>query len=168
MYRFTIAMLALLTAGVTSPADPPAKKLTPDEARQKFFACWLEVEQVGPKASNKDPDTLSGFQFAPDGWWQWGRRGELAAGLVAPVVRLDPTAEPMRVTLESNTREVPDRGRRRVKASIGRFDGDKLHIAFGPWEWADRPAKGKDYPGRPADFKSGYSVLTPTVLYGTD
>jgi hypothetical protein len=160
--------MVLCTVGVASPADPPARKLTPEEVRKKFYGYWLEVEQVGQKRSNKDPDTLSGFQFAPDGWWQWGRRGELSAGLVAPVVRLDPTTDPMRVTFEANIREVPDRGRRRVKAAIGRFVGNKLHMAFGPWEWADPPAPGKDYPRRPAGFESGYSVLVPSVLYGTD
>ena len=168
MFRFATGVLVVCAAGVAAPADPPAKKVTPGEARKKFFGCWVEVEQVGGGKSYKDPDGLSGFQFAPGGWWQWGRRGELAAGLVAPVVRLDPTTDPMRVTFEGNVREVPDRGRRRVKAAICRFDGDRLHVAFGPWEWADPPAAGKDYPGRPTDFKTSYSVLAPSVLYGTD
>jgi hypothetical protein len=169
MKRVAVGVLVVLCGvGGVGRAGGQERKRTPDEARKKFFGCWLEVEQAGGGQSNKDPNTLSGFQFAPDGWWQWGRRGELTAGLVAPVVRFDPTTDPMRVTFEGAAREVPDVGRRRVKLAICKFEGDRLIMTFGPWMWADPPPEGKDYPQRPRDFDSGHSVLVPSVLYGTD
>ena len=106
----------------------------------------------------------------------WARRGELSTGVDSDQyrVRIDPTAERMRVDIIAPNREVPPGKRETVQAGIFKFDGDKMILALAPWQSLDPPAKGKDYPSRPKTFESTkenkvmVSTYKPTEFYGVD
>jgi uncharacterized protein (TIGR03067 family) len=174
MLRVLLA-LSLLGLVTPLPATDLPKKLEPEEARKKFYGCWLELDRVDAGVAVKGPDGLCGVEFAEKAYWVWARRGELSAGggdLYR--VRIDPTANPMRVDIFAPTREAPPGQRETVQAGIFKFEGDKLIIAVAPWTFAEPPEKGKDYALRPKSFESTkankvmVSTYKPTEFYGVD
>jgi uncharacterized protein (TIGR03067 family) len=166
--------LTLCLVGPLLAGDDPGKA-NPDEVRRRFYQCWLEIERVDSGVTTRDPNNLCGVQFGEGEYWVWGRRGELAAGGgTTHRVRIDPTARPMRVDIFSGTRDVPPGKRETVQLGIFKFEGDKLIVAVAPWYSLEPPAKGKDYPERPKEFRSTrenkvmLSTYTPTEFYGVD
>jgi hypothetical protein len=151
-------LVLLLLAGPVSPsaevavpggaAKPPA-----EEVRKAFYRCWLEVEAVEAGTRTTDLAELCGHEFAPDVWYAWGRKGELAPGPGAPGVRIDPTANPMRLELVGGTYGLP-RKDPMVQPGIFKFEGGKLVIALGPWVKERVWGEGQDYPERPKDYRS--------------
>jgi uncharacterized protein (TIGR03067 family) len=175
MFRRVLPALCLV--GLVTPlfADDPPKKLKPEEVRKKFYGCWLELDRVDAGVVVKGPDNLCGVEFAEKAYWIWSRRGELSAGGGELYrVRIDPTADPMRVDLIAPTRETPPGKRETVQVGIFKFEGDKLVVAVAPWAFAEPPEKGKDYALRPKSFESTkenkvtVSTYKPTAFYGVD
>ena len=177
MWRSVLAVLALC-AVAPPPAgggDPPGGKVAgPDAVRKALYRCWLEVESVEAGTQIAGPDGLCGHQFAPDIWYCWDRRGELAIGPGRNGPRIDPSATPMRVELRGGTPGRPVVGAPAVRPGIFKFDGDKLILALGPWTEERAWGKGEDYPKRPKEFMStkdnGVTLLThkPCDLYDQD
>ncbi len=174
MTRVVAVVLVGLLVLCGAAADDP--KPRPEDVSRRFYRCWLEVEEVRDGQRTTDPERLAGVCF-PEGkdWFSWGRRGEAAAGHGGRPVRLDPTADPIRVDVRT---EVPRGGGRTeimVHPCIVRFDGDRLVMAWpraGVPERALRP--GEDYPERPRDFTSTKEngvtvrVLKPCDEYDRD
>lgn len=149
------ALFLLLLAGIMFPcAAVPGEtaETSVEDVRKAFYRCWLEVEAVEAGARTKDLADLCGHEFAPDVWYAWGRKGELAPGPGSPGVRIDPASNPMRLELLGGTYGLP-RENPMVRPGIFTFEGGKLVIALGPWVkervWKD----GQDYPERPKDFR---------------
>ena len=174
-------MLALATVGAASAiANPPEatqkpraavkpgneQKLSQTEFRKRFFRCWLEVEKTEAGKKVTDPEEMSGMCFSVnDGWSSWGRRGELSSGHGGRQVRLDISADPVRLDVRTNLEQGFGRPDRIVvRPCIVKFDGDKLVMAWPRASVPDRRLKsGDDYAGRPKDFTStkenGVTVL---------
>src|SRR5688572_2792874 len=118
MLRRVLPVVCLVGLVAPLPAGPP-KKPTPDEVRKKFYGYWLELDRVDAGSAVKGPDGLCGLQFAENAYWVWPRRGELsAAGGDLYRVRIDPTADPMRVDIIAPTREAPPGKRETVQVGI--------------------------------------------------
>ena len=176
MFRSIFCTLFLIGLVTSLAAGDPQKKAKPDEVRKKFYACWLELDRVDAGVAIKDPVHLCGLQFAENGYWVWGRRGELSTGVDSDQyrVRIDGTAEPMRVDIIAPTRAAPPGKHEMVQLGIFKFDGDKLIVAVAPWAMLEPPDKGKDYPSRPKTFESTkenkvmLSTYKPTDFFGVD
>jgi uncharacterized protein (TIGR03067 family) len=172
MFRRAFPVLCLLALVAPLVAGDPPQKAKPDQVRKKFYQCWLELDRVDAGVAVKGPDGLCGVEFAEKAYWVWARRGELSAGggdLYR--VRIDPTAEPMRVDIIGTTRS----GKSEImQVGIFKFEGDKLVVAVAPWAFLEPLEKGKDYPLRPKTFESTkenkvmVSTYTPTAFYGVD
>ena len=172
---FRPVSLADCLVGLVAPlsADDPPKKLKPDEARKKFYGCWLELDRVDAGVEIKDPVQLVGLKFDEKGYWIWGRRGELSTGVDCELyrVRIDPTANPMRVDIIA-----PRRSGKHEMMQVGifKFEGDKLVVAVAPWAMLEPPEEGKDHALRPKSFESTkankvtVSTYKPTAFYGVD
>jgi uncharacterized protein (TIGR03067 family) len=171
---FRRVLLAACLFGLVAPlfADDPPKKLKPEEVRKKFYGCWLELDRVDAGVAVKGPDGLCGVEFAEKAYWIWPRRGELSAGggdLYR--VRIDPTADPMRVDIFAPTRSGKHET---VQTGIFKFEGDKLVVAVAPWAFLEPPVKDKDYALRPKSFESTkenkvmVSTYKPTAFWGVD
>jgi hypothetical protein len=161
-------LVLLLLAGAGSPsagATVPgaAEKPSAEDVRKAFYRCWLEVEVVEAGGRTTDLAELCGHEFAPNVWYSWGRKGELAPGPGSPGVRIDPTASPMRLELLGDTYGLP-RENPMVQPGIFKFEGGKLVIALGPWVKERAWGKGEDYPERPKDFRPTRERLA-RVLY---
>ena len=173
---YTLLTLCMVGLGAPLLAIDPPKKLKPEEVRKKFYRCWLELDRVDAGVAIKDPVHLVGLQFAPSAYWLWGRRGELSAGVDGDLyrVRIDPTAEPMRVDIIAPKRQAPPGKGEMVQVGIFKFEGEKLVVAVAPWAVLELPAKGKDYAVRPKSFDSTkenkvtVSTYKPTEFWGVD
>jgi hypothetical protein len=167
-------LLALLVS--TAPlsgwgGDPDPKQPSAQEVRRRFFRCWLEVERIDAGRRITDPGHLTGIELTQDGYWCWGRVGELAAGPGERGVRLDATARPMRVDFLGGTRGVALPKAPSVNPGIFKFEGDKLVIVLGGWTKASARPPGGDFPNRPRAFRSTkesrsiLQVFTPCQKY---
>jgi hypothetical protein len=181
MQRLLPLLFLAAVFGVTSalaqpdpPAEPaaPREKPKPEDVRERFYRCWLELERVEAGKRITDPEHLCGEEYTEDGYWGWGRRGELAAGPGERGVRIDPTTDPMRVEFLGGTHSAPLPKEPHANPGIFKFEGDKLIVVTGGWT-KERP-RGQDYPNRPKEFVStkenGYtlSVYKPCNKYDQD
>jgi hypothetical protein len=152
-----VLVLLLLAGSVNPSADVavagPAKTPSAQDVRKAFYRCWLEVEAVEAGTRTTDLADLCGHEFAPEVWYVWGRKGELAPGPGSPGVRIDPVSDPMRLELLGGTYGQP-RKDPVVQPGIFKFEKDKLVIALGPWVKERVWEVGQDYPERPKDFRS--------------
>ena len=148
---FLFLLTGLVAASAGAPV--PAMKPSAEDIRKAFYRCWLEVEVVEAGTSTTDLAKLCGHEFAPDVWYLWARKGELAPGPGESGVRIDPTANPMRLELIGGTYGLP-RKDPVVQPGIFKFEGGKLVVALGPWVKERAWGKGEDYPERPKDFTS--------------
>jgi hypothetical protein len=173
MPRCTLAVLIFSGAVCLARCGPAAEGPRPEGVRERFYRCWLEVERVEAGRSTKDPQHLLGHEFAPDVWYAWGRRGELAPGPGESGVRIDVTTEPKRLELIGGTYGLPRRDPV-VQPGIFKFEGGNLVLALGPWTKERAFGPGADYPERPKEFRStkenGVTVLVlkPCVKYDQD
>jgi uncharacterized protein (TIGR03067 family) len=129
-------------------ADPPSdRKVTPAQARQRFYGVWVEEERVRAGKRTTDAFDLFGWDFGEREWSTWVRRGELSAAGSKHGVRVDAATDPMRFDLLAESGA--------IKPGIFKFDGDKLVIAT-PVHWAKERnlGKGEDHQARPTEFKS--------------
>jgi len=133
-----------------------ADKPESERVAERFYRSWLAIERIEGGDSTKDPDRLNGQSFAKDSHHSWGRRGELSPGSPGVGPRIDTSVEPMRVDF-INREKIGKNGEAiaQIYPCIFKFDGDRLVIADAArWvEEKDKPT-GKDFPGRPTDFKS--------------
>jgi hypothetical protein len=153
MLARVLFLLLLTWPPSASPAVPRQAKPSAEDIRKAFYGCWLEVEAVEAGTYTKDLAGLCGHEFAPDVWYCWGRKGELAPGPGSPGVRIDSTSNPMRLELLGGTYGLP-RDNPMVRPGIFKFQGEKLVIALGPWVKERGRKDGQDYPERPKDFSS--------------
>jgi hypothetical protein len=171
MFRRVLLVLCVLALVAPLPATDPPKKPTPDEVRKKFYQCWLELDRVDAGVAVKGPDNLCGVEFAEKAYWVWARRGELSTCVDGDLyrVRIDATAEPMRVDIVA-----PKRSGQYEMMQVGifKFDGDKMTLALAPWAYLEPSAKGKDHALRPKTFESTkenkvmVSTYKPTAFWG--
>jgi hypothetical protein len=175
MFRYALTTFALAGLLAPLPAGERPARAEPDEVRKRFYRCWLEVERVEGGVKTKGPDGLCGVQFGEKEYWVWARRGELSAGGGTTYrVRIDPTADPMRVDIVASERDAPPGRRETVQTGVFKFDGERLVVAVAPWRRLAPPGPGQDYPVRPTGFESTrenqvtVSTYTPTDFYGVD
>src|SRR5262245_3132601 len=127
MTKRALVLLLLAVSASSNLALAPGAVANPsaEDVRKAFYRSWLEVEAVEAGRRTTDPAELCGHEFAPDVWYAWGRKGELAPGPGSPGVRIDPTTNPMRLELLGGTYGLP-RKDAMVQPGIFRFDGGKL------------------------------------------
>jgi hypothetical protein len=142
-----------------------------EEIKKRVFRCWRQVRWEGPGWATEDPRELYGYEYAPDGWRAWLRRGELSAGTKdkGSKIIVDPTADPRRIDFHDTIQ-----GSVWVTPCIFRFEEGKLIIIEPTAPGAQQYRKDGRYSNRPTSFtctkenKYQKKVLVECRLYDQD
>jgi uncharacterized protein (TIGR03067 family) len=173
---FALMALGLAPAPWVSSAPVPkgATQVNVEEVKKRVYRCWKEVYRESAAGVQADPQDLFGFEFTPNGWQTWCRRGELAGLGKGPTVelRVDATANPMRIDFFTTD----DQGGKKkvlVTPGIFRFEKENLVIVTSTIGY-ESPRDDGEYLTRPTSFtrtkENQYQVqvLVPCDLLDQD